>query len=59
MGVTVQNGNLSTLAALTESAIAQYGGVYEMPLEFNPIKALQTLAVRKSPNPEWTASSCT
>jgi len=48
-GVTARNGDLSTLAAvqhdktqaLTESAIAEYGGV-------------QTVDVRKSPNPERT-----
>jgi len=45
--------------ALTESAIAEYGGVSEMPSGFNPIKALQTVAVRKSPNPERTPTvSC-
>jgi hypothetical protein len=49
--------------ALTESAIAEYGGVSEMPSGFNPIKALQTVAVRKSPNPErtpiWTPNPVT
>ena len=61
-GVTARIGNFSTLAAVqhdrtqavTESAIAQHDGVSERPSGFNRIKALQTRAVHKSPNPEWT-----